>query len=44
MPWLLRARDALGVPLEPYPALEEWLARLAERPAVAEEAGVVAAL
>jgi glutathione S-transferase len=44
VPWLLRARDLLGVELEPWPALEDWLARLCERPAVAEELAVVAAL
>jgi glutathione S-transferase len=44
VPWILRARDMLGVSLEPYPALADWLARLEERPAVAAEAGIVAAL
>jgi RNA polymerase-associated protein len=44
VPWLLRLRDMLGVPLEGHGALEEWLARLLERPSVAAEAGVVAAL
>lgn len=43
-PWLLRARDLLGVELEPYPALAGWLERLLERPAVAAEAATVAAL
>ena len=31
VPWVLRARDLLGVALEPYPALRGWLARLLER-------------
>jgi stringent starvation protein A len=44
VPWILRARDMLGVSLEPYPALAAWLATLEERPAIAAEAGIVAAL
>jgi glutathione S-transferase len=44
LPWVLRARDMLGFDLSPYPATESWLGELLERPAVAQEAGVVAAL
>jgi RNA polymerase-associated protein len=44
VPWVLRARDMLGVPLDRHPALAAWLERLLERPAVAAEAVVVAAL
>jgi glutathione S-transferase len=44
VPWLLRARDMLGVELDGFPSLSAWLARLEERPAVAVEAGIVAAL
>jgi len=44
VPWLLRARDMLGVELDDFPALVDWLGRLEERPAIAAEAGVVAAL
>jgi glutathione S-transferase len=44
VPWLLRARDMLGVELEGFPSLSAWLARVEERPAVAAEAGIVAAL
>ena len=44
VPWLLRARDSLGVELEAFPALSDWLGRLEERPAIAAEAGIVAAL
>jgi RNA polymerase-associated protein len=44
VPWLLRAQDALGVELDAYPAVQDWLARLRERPAVAAEAEIVAAL
>ncbi len=43
-PWLLRTRDQLGVSLERFPALSDWLERLLERPAVAAEAAVVASL
>ena len=42
VPWVLRARDALGVPLAAFPALTSWLSRLEERPAVAREVEVVA--
>lgn len=44
VPWILRARDMLDVSLEPFGALSGWLDRLLERPAVAGEAGIVAAL
>jgi glutathione S-transferase len=44
LPWVIRARDLLGVELDPYPSLTGWLDRLAARPSVAEELGVVAAL
>jgi len=44
VPWVLRARDMLDVSLDPYPAVGDWVARLLERPAVAAEAQVVAAL
>jgi glutathione S-transferase len=44
VPWVLRARDMLGVELDGFPALTDWLARLEQRPAIAAEAGVVAAL
>jgi RNA polymerase-associated protein len=44
VPWVLRARDMLGVELDGFPALTDWLARLEQRPAIAEEAGIVAAL
>ena len=43
-PWLLRARDMLGVDFGVFPSLSAWLARLEERPAIAAEAGIVAAL
>jgi stringent starvation protein A len=44
VPWILRARERMEVSLEPFPALAEWLARLAERPSVAAESELVAAL
>ena len=44
VPWLLRARDMLGVELDGFPALSDWLARLEQRPAVAAETELVAAL
>jgi glutathione S-transferase len=42
LPWILRARDMLGVELPPHVA--EWLDEVSERPAVREEIGVLAAL
>jgi glutathione S-transferase len=44
VPWFLRARDMLGVDLDGFPSLAGWLARLEQRPAIAAEAGIVAAL
>jgi glutathione S-transferase len=44
VPWLLRARDMLGVDVGQFPALSAWLGRLEERPAVAAEVDIVAAL
>ena len=44
VPWFLRARDMLGVELDGSPSVAAWLARLEERPSVAAEAGIVAAL
>jgi glutathione S-transferase len=43
VPWLLRARDRMGVQLGAFPALTDWLERLAQRPSVAAELDVVAA-
>ena len=42
LPWVVRARDLLGVELPTR--LDEWLARMAERPSVAAELDIVAAL
>ena len=44
VPWVLRARDMLGVSLERYPAVGGWVEALLARPAVAAEAELVAAL
>lgn len=44
VPWILRARDMLGVDLGRFPALGDWLERMLERSSVAAEAQVVAAL
>jgi glutathione S-transferase len=44
VPWVLRARDMLGVQLDAFPEVRSWLARLQERPAVAREVELVAAL
>jgi glutathione S-transferase len=44
VPWFLRVRDMLDVDLDGFPAVADWLARLQERPAIAAEAGIVAAL
>jgi len=44
VPWVLRARDMLGVPLDGYTAVSSWLDRLVERPGIAMEVDVVAAL
>jgi glutathione S-transferase len=44
VPWLLRVRDMLGIDLDGFPSLAAWLARLEERPSIAAEAGIVAAL
>lgn len=43
VPWLLRATERLGVELELFPALADWLERVSARPAVAAERELVAA-
>ena len=42
VPWVIRARDMLGVDLEPYEHLSAWLETLSQRPSIAAEIGVVA--
>jgi glutathione S-transferase len=44
VPWIVRARDRMGVDLRSYHALSEWLGRVSGRPSIAAELDVVAAL
>jgi glutathione S-transferase len=44
VPWLIRLRDLLGFDLSPYPAILARLDEFAERPAIAAEIDIVAAL
>jgi stringent starvation protein A len=44
IPWILRARDRMEVELTPFPALAAWVAQLEQRPSIAAEVDVVAAL
>ena len=44
VPWILRARTRLGIDLGGHEAIGAWLERLAERPSVAAELDLVAAL
>jgi stringent starvation protein A len=44
LPWLLRLRDLLGVPLEPYPAMARWLDGCGARPSIVAEVETVASL
>jgi glutathione S-transferase len=44
VPWILRARDRMDVSLAPFPTLVDWVERLSERPSVAAESELVAAL
>jgi glutathione S-transferase len=44
VPWILRARERMDVSLEPFPALADWIERLGERPSIAAESELVAAL
>jgi len=44
VPWILRARDRMDVELDQYASLSEWLDRVSERPSIAAEIDVVAAL
>jgi glutathione S-transferase len=44
VPWILRARSSLGVDLEPFEAVSAWLERLSQRPAIAAELELTAAL
>lgn len=44
LPWVLRARDLLGIGLSRWPDLEAWVERSCERASVAAEREVVSAL
>ena len=44
LPWLLRLRDLMGVPLEPFPAIRRWVEECSTRPSVAAEIETVASL
>jgi len=44
LPWILRSRSSLGVDLDDQPALAEWVQRTGERPSVAAEQALLAAL
>jgi glutathione S-transferase len=44
LPWILRAETMLGVDVDQYAALAEWVARTGERPSVAAETTLLAAL
>jgi RNA polymerase-associated protein len=42
VPWVIRAREQLGVSLDGFPALADWLGRLSQRPSIEAELAVVA--
>ena len=44
LPWVIRAQTMLGVDLDQHSAIAEWLARTSERPSVAAETTLLAAL
>jgi len=44
VPWILRARDPMGIDLGAFPALAGWVERLSRRRAIAAELELVAAL
>jgi glutathione S-transferase len=44
LPWILRLQGSLGVDFEPQPALAEWVSCATERPSVAAELELLAAL
>jgi glutathione S-transferase len=44
VPWIVRARDRMGVDLDRFGALTDWLERLSARPSIAAELDVVATL
>jgi stringent starvation protein A len=43
VPWVLRARDRMGVDLQPFPAVADWVDRLTARASIAAEVELVTA-
>jgi glutathione S-transferase len=43
VPWILRARDRMGVDVERFSAVAAWVERLEQRPSIAAEVELVAA-
>jgi glutathione S-transferase len=41
VPWILRAKSRLGLDVRSHPGLAAWLARVEERPAVAQEVALL---
>jgi glutathione S-transferase len=44
LPWIVRLRELMGVPLDSFPEIERWAAACSERPSVAAELETVASL
>jgi stringent starvation protein A len=44
LPWIMRAETMLGVELDAHPALADWVERTRDRPSVAAETALLAAL
>ncbi len=44
LPWVIRARELLGIDLDRLPALDDWLGRVSERSSVAAELEIVSVL
>ena len=44
VPWIFRGREFYGLELDAFPSIVDWVDRLSERPAIAHELDVVAAL
>lgn len=43
VPWIMRARDRMGIALDGFPPVEGWLERLIQRPSIVAELELVAA-
>src|SRR5262249_58964993 len=44
IPWIFRGQASFGLDVQPYPSLARWLEEVLERPSVAAEGAVVAAV